>query len=457
MKKVALIVSSVIGALLIGALLVAWRSESRIPPNTYLGPINVGGSTPAEASAKLDAWWEAEGKKTLEVHVAGRVETYRVSVEALKVSLDRTASITQLPVNDLVDSARQMIGSETQKQRFPIKLSGFSLPASLRKSIEPKLAKKQPARVYYVKGELKRQPEMAGAMIDDSAVGPALEKSFETGTLTLPIVESPKTVTDEMLAQITEEESTFTTRFPTRKVDRNTNIKLASSAINGIVIPPSGRFSFNTTVGRRTIQNGYKEAPVFKNGKHDMGVGGGICQVSSTLYNAALFGDLKIVQRHNHSMPVPYLPVGRDATVDYGSLDLVIENNQATAVAISSELKAGTLTFRILGKKDPALSVKIVSANAQSWDPGLKKIVDPKLPAGKVKVIEKGTRGHSLLTYRVVYKNGVEVAREPLGRSYYKGGVRIVAVGAKPASPVIMVPGMPAVPPAGGGVELSGP
>ncbi len=175
-------------------------------------------------------------------------------------------------------------------------------------------------------------------------------------------------------------------------------------------------------------------AGVYKKGKHDVDVGGGICQVSTTLYNAALFANLKILQRHNHSMPVPYVPPGQDATVDYGALDLAIENNTASSIAICSEYHPGRLTFRILGKRDPGMKVKIESTGKQRWDPGTQLISDPTLPAGQKKVIDKGAAGESVKTYRVVYREGKEVRRESLGTSYYKGGQKIVAVGGSPVA-----------------------
>jgi len=178
-------------------------------------------------------------------------------------------------------------------------------------------------------------------------------------------------------------------------------------------LAPGEKLSFNKTVGRRTIENGFKLAGVYKAGKHDLGIGGGICQVSSTLYNAVLLSDLKVLRRQNHSMPVAYLPVGRDATVDYGSIDLVFENTMSTPVAISSSYTPGRLTFRVLGKKDPSISVKILSIGHRSWDTGVKTVMDPTLPAGKRLIVEKGSRGHSVSTYRLVSRT---VCRSPESR-----------------------------------------
>lgn len=245
----------------------------------------------------------------------------------------------------------------------------------------------------------------------------------------VPFVEGSKRVTDADLASIKEVESEFTTHFPTSKTNRCSNIKLASSKFNGLVLMPGDRISFNNTVGRRTEKAGFQIAGVYKNGKHDFDVGGGICQVSTTLYNAALFANLKIVHRHNHSMPVAYVPLGRDATVDYGVLDLDIENNLDHPIALNSEYQPGKLTFRILGQKDKGLEVKIETDGRQRWNPGTQIVVDPTLAAGVRKVVDKGASGQQINTYRVVYRDGKFVKREALGTSYYKGGQKIVAVG----------------------------
>ena len=115
---------------------------------------------------------------------------------------------------------------------------------------------------------------------------------------------------------------TCTTKFARSNTNRNTNIQLATKACNGYVIQPGATFSFNTVVGQRTKARGYKEAGVYVNGQTDTGVGGGICQVSSTLFNAALESNMTIVARRAHSLPVSYLPRGRDAGVSWGGAEL---------------------------------------------------------------------------------------------------------------------------------------
>ncbi len=142
----------------------------------------------------------------------------------------------------------------------------------------------------------------------------------------------------------------YTTYFNTGNTNRSTNLRLAAKAINGTVISPGKSFSFNGVVGPRTTQKGYKEAIIFSGGKEIDGIGGGICQVSSTLYNAVLKTSLKVTERHTHSLPVAYVPKGKDATVAYGALDFKFQNNRAYPVTVKAYTNGGSLTVEIWGK-----------------------------------------------------------------------------------------------------------
>lgn len=162
--------------------------------------------------------------------------------------------------------------------------------------------------------------------------------------------------------------ATCTTKFNRGNTNRNTNIMLATKACNGYVIQPGATFSYNKVVGQRTAARGYKEAGVYVNGKTDTGIGGGICQVSSTLFNAALESNMTIVSRSAHSLPVSYLPRGRDATVSWGGPDLKFKNPYSYPVMIGTYYSAskGTLTLSILGPADakiPKATIKVTEKN----------------------------------------------------------------------------------------------
>ncbi|HLO97702.1 MAG TPA: VanW family protein, partial [Fimbriimonas sp.] len=230
----------------------------------------------------------------------------------------------------------------------------------------------------------------------------------------------------------------------------SSNIRLASSKINGALLMPGEKWGFNEYVGRRTTQAGYREAGVYINGRHDTGVGGGICQVSTTLYNAALFANLKIVERTNHSLPVPYVPLGRDATVNWGAQNLVLENNTGAPIAIVSTYEPGRLTFRILGKKDPTLSVKVTQGKIRYWSGSTRREYDPRLAPGATKVVSTGSN-KGVAAFRHIYRNGVKEKTEDLGYSAYTGGGTVILYGpkapAKPKAPAAPAAGAPVTTP----------
>ena len=136
----------------------------------------------------------------------------------------------------------------------------------------------------------------------------------------------------------------YTTYYKTSQYNRTVNLTLATKAINGAVVQPGETFSFNNTVGPRTAARGYKVAIVYSGGKMVYGIGGGICQVSSTLYNTVLNGGFQVVERWQHSLPVSYVPSGKDATVSWGSADFRFKNNKSYAIKIVATASGGTLT-----------------------------------------------------------------------------------------------------------------
>lgn len=462
MKKVLFGVTAVLGGTVGILSITAARYQETIRPNTVVGSVDVGGLTHEEAAKKLRVWWEAEKLKTLELKAPQlKTKLPPVRPSALGVTIDDVESVKGLPLQSFLDDSQAKVtGEQAPVTTFELKYKPNGVrPVALIKQVREAAGEPRPATVRFAKGTIYRTKEQAIVELDETGVYPAALKAVQEGApVELPLKEAPKKISDEALENIREVVSEFSTRFSASNGNRSTNIRVASSKIKGIIVMPGERFSFNETVGRRTIKAGFKEAGVYLNGRHDTGIGGGICQVSTTLYNAALFANLAIKRRSNHSMPVPYVPVGRDATVDYGNLDLVIENNNDAPIAIDSEYHPGRLIFRVLGTKQPGLSVKVAQGPRKSFPSREKRVLDPNLPVGATKVIERGSSGHSLFTYRYVYQNGQLVQKETLGRSYYGGGIRIVAVGTRPVAPKPAVPPTnvpPAMPPAGGAAPSS--
>ena len=143
--------------------------------------------------------------------------------------------------------------------------------------------------------------------------------------------------------------SQYSTSYSTRDQKRTTNLKLAANKINGTVLMPGETFSYNKVVGARTISAGYQEAPIYVSGKVVDGVGGGICQITTTLYNAVVYANLDIVERSNHQFVPSYAPASRDATVVYGSIDFKFNNNRNYPIKIMCTVSNGIANFQIYG------------------------------------------------------------------------------------------------------------
>jgi vancomycin resistance protein YoaR len=227
--------------------------------------------------------------------------------------------------------------------------------------------------------------------------------------------------------------ASYTTRMAVN-ANRTHNISLASSFVRGVLLPPGAVFSYNKVVGPRTIERGFREAPVLVDDELVPGDGGGICQVSSTLFNVALLADFKILTRVNHSRPVAYLPAGRDATVVYGQLDLLFRNTTNSHVLLWTEVSGRRLTISAYGTPADGTEVAVEVANRQEIPAPPETVTkqDPTLDAGKT-LVREPQAGLRVKTYRVVRVGGEVVRRELIGTSYYRPVRRTIKVGTKVA------------------------
>lgn len=243
-------------------------------------------------------------------------------------------------------------------------------------------------------------PEVWGRYLDLESVSPLVSQICEGGEVVeIPFSSSePAVKADELNQKLFNATlGSFYTNYGGSSANRAANVNNAASKINGKVLAPGEVFSFNDTVGKRSVANGFHEAPEYSNGQTVMGIGGGTCQVSSTLYNAVLYADLSIVSRLNHMFTVGYCPAGQDATVTDSGVDFKFSNNTDYPVKISAVTSGGRLTVSIIGtQRDVAHTVKI--QNYSTFSEG----------------------NQSVRSYRMVYDpDGNLLRNEDLGKSYY--------------------------------------
>lgn len=330
--------------------------------------------------------------------------------------------------------------------------SQFGKPAEERKAVEIEIDKVVPDEVdidaflsefqseareacyvRYPDGSIEVAEGQTGISMDtESAKSIMLSHTLEGENYLIPATVTVPTYTKAQLEAclFADTLATYSTNFSSSASNRADNITLAASKINNVILMPGETFSFNDALGERTIANGYKVAHAYAAGKVVDQVGGGICQVSSTLYNTVLLSNLMIVERRSHQMTVSYVPLGRDATVDWGTQDFKFNNNTYYPVKITAYTSGKNLYISITGTKpDKSLKVDIETEILSTIEPPVKTEEDPTMYVGETKVTQNGSKGYVVDAYRVVYSDGQEISREKLKRSTYNATSTITKVG----------------------------
>ena len=280
----------------------------------------------------------------------------------------------------------------------------------------------------------------------DSAPGVSLSKGdlkdaikeAEGNVIMVPAkIKQPDITSEQLRSEVVAHElGKFSTDYSSSSADRAYNIKLACEKINGYVLEPGEEFSYNEVVGPRTADRGFRIANVYVGNTVQPGIGGGICQVSSTMYNAIIFADLEITERRNHTLPVSYVPMGRDATVSYGSTDFRFKNNTEHPIEIRAIAENGTNTVIIMGTDThPGREIKIETSRTSTSSPKVIIKKSAELLEGDVKIESSGSNGSSYAAYKVIYENGKEVSRDKLPNSTYAGKDRVEIHGTRKPEP----------------------
>lgn len=286
---------------------------------------------------------------------------------------------------------------------------------------------KEAKDAYYTKDPFEVHPEVEGIDFDVEAAKKILEEEKEEYVIPLTITKPKVTLNDIGSEAFPDKLATFTTRYDASDKDRTANLIIACRKINGKVVLADETFSYNKALGARTAQAGYKNAKVYENGEVVDGIGGGICQISSTLYNSVLMSNLKIVERRNHQFVTSYVPAGRDATVVYGMTDFKFKNTRKYPIRIIASAQNGIATVSIYGIKEENEYTFTFSTRTVSSIPFTTKYVeDSTLPAGTEKVKQKGANGLKTETYITKMLNGKVISTELLSKDTYDAMTRII-------------------------------
>ncbi len=415
----------------------------RIYKNIFVNGVNVGGMTKQEALDALDNVYKKEFMDK-EITVFADKETVTFNYSDFNAKRDMSQAVEEAysyaRTGFIVSRYDKIVALETEPHEI-IKEVGYSYDEG---KLMPKLVELS-EKVYIPSVDATIRRENGQFIVTDEVFGRQMnvEKTYDK-VVSLLKQEKAGDVTAEfetLLPRYTAKEfataqSLIGTAFSTFKVNeqgRNDNIFTAADKINNYVVYPGEVFSTNKAFGAMTYENGYRLAPVIIGGKLTDDFGGGVCQVSSTLYNALLFSELKIVERQNHSLKVGYMDYGFDATLAGDYIDLKFENDTKYPVFIETVLQNNNkLIVNIYGHEIHSATRRLEFKNAlveKVPAPAEMVTEDPTLPVGYRKVVSTAKDGYKYEVYKFVYENDVLVDKVLVNKSNYKPARAEVVLG----------------------------
>lgn len=354
--------------------------------------------------------------------------TYKV--EKTKVIFTKGKSGKAIKQKDVYNTIQTALNEYDFNKTLKIKPSSVSEDESVMKTIYKTLSKEGKNATLDKNDNYKIVAEQYGAKydLDDSisAFNKAKEgKEFEVKAKAIVPSITKEDLEKNLFKDVLGE---YTTTVNGSSVRKN-NVRLAGEKCN-VILLPGEEFSYNKTVGKRTKENGFGEAGAYLNGETVQEVGGGVCQTSSTLYNAVVLSNLEVTERTNHTYISSYVPIGRDATVSWGGPDFKFKNNRDYPIKIEASYANSKLTCKIIGTNVDGSYVKFTSERTGDVAYNTKYENDATIPEGQQVTKQAGSNGGRAVSYRLVYdKDGKLLSKKKEAKSYYKGHEAIIAVG----------------------------
>lgn len=427
-----------------------YGSLQRIPTHVRVGDWVIGGLTLPEFEKQLE---EKRGNL-----LGFKV---RLNVDGGRLSAERTLQQLGLEMNTQEVLARLeplTYGSPFRRAmyRWRIRHAAWTLIPSFSedkvhgalKEAFHEVYARQPInarRVIEPDDTIRHIPEIPVQQFDEGKLKEQLEKVLSSwGTLCGPedqllTLDVPLRTVDPQITLLMLQEhgivrkiSEFTTNFPlnvspaVNSEGRVHNVRSTAASLQDVLLKPGEVFDYAPYIEQTEKQFGFKEAPVIVNGKLVPGIGGGICQVSSTLYNAVLRAGLTVVERRNHSLPVSYVPLGQDATFASGHINFKFRNSTEHAVLIRTVTDHRSLTVKLFGQTPSDMTYEVESKIVATLEPPVKYVLNPSLKVGTQEIISRGKRGYIVETYRYKKQNGRLISQEKLSRDTYAAQPMIV-------------------------------
>jgi vancomycin resistance protein YoaR len=435
--------------------------------NVRVNGVDVGELSKAEALNKITAAYLPE-QESKTITVKGKDIEYVYRFDEFDVKLDFGPAVDQAYAYARDGTPEERYSRITALENAPYEITyepKYSYDDSSAQDKVGLIADKvyiapKNATIDRKDGQFIITKEVSGKQLDAEATAVKFKQLLadnEAGVVDVVLKDVAPVITEAYVSQAQSLLGSFSTRFSAGQNGRNTNIMNAASKVNNQTLQPDEIFSTNVALGPSTAENGYAMAPVIVNGKLEDDLGGGVCQVSSTLYNAVLYAELDIVERTNHSLKVGYLDYGYDATLAGDYLDLKFRNNTDLPVFLECYVDGGQLIANVYGKEvhDAGRSLSFHSELLERINPSGENIVyDATLPTGQRVVTKGASQGLIYALYKTVYENGEKISTEQVNTSRYKAVPAEVRVGTGPvpevrtpvSAPVISEPEPPLEP-----------
>lgn len=410
----------------IGSYVSRWNDK--IYPNCCIGGVDVSGLSLEEAKAALAKKNKSLSERIIKV-VYGQRE-YILSYKELGAEMDLDSTLTSAyrygKDSNVINKLFVLRSGKDQKYDINIKYNTEAVKQFIQRVKKEINTEPINALISIAKrGTPSVVKEVVGRKLDEEKlyndiINHVDYSSLDTMTLDLKVSEIKPAITENTLKWINSQVSTVTTYYSTSTVGRAENIVIAASKLNGRLIMPGEEFSFNKETGSRTLENGFKGAPVIVKGKLVDGVAGGVCQVSTTLYNAVVKLGIKPLERRNHSLAPAYIGLGFDATVaEY--IDYKFKNTLSYPLYIESKAGRGKVTFNIYSNSSVAdIKYSLVNEVVEVLEPEIIYNSVDTIPNGSIEKVQEPIKGYKVKVYLVSYKNGKEIKRELLSKDNYK-------------------------------------
>jgi vancomycin resistance protein YoaR len=449
-KTLSMSLAAIVIAAGIGFLSPAYAMADTLPDGIYVGEYNLGGMTEEEASQKIqDLVNEMENQKITLIVDGQPVETI---AKDLGFHWSNPEAVSQAASSwqggNLIKRYLNKKDIEQNHVIIPLEtaLDDGSVASFVAEKCAQGVMEPKNATITRDKGVFAVTPSAIGKTVDVAATKQALDAALANGlkepvTATAVVVEVKPAITTDDLITIKDVLGTFSTSFSSSGASRSKNLQVGAGKINGHVLMPGETLSGYECMHPFTVENGYATASAYENGQVVDSIGGGVCQIATTIYNAVLRAELEVAQRQNHSMIVGYVKPSEDAAIAGTYKDIKFTNNYSTPIFVEGYTSGKTLTFTIYGKETrPAnRTFDFVSETLSVTDPGApKEIVDPTMPPGSRSQVQSAHKGMKSRLWKVVYVDGVEQSREILHTDTYNPSKAIIKVG--PAAPAVAVP-----------------